>query len=117
MEGGLCKAAVEGFRLHMNLGKSHVQQRIHALNRRLREGLHAMTHVHLHTPLSDELAAGIVCFDVEGLAPRHVVARLARRQIVASESPYQPACARLAASVFNTEEEVEAALRAVQKLG
>jgi selenocysteine lyase/cysteine desulfurase len=110
-------AAVEGFRLHMSLGKSHVQQRIHALNRRLREELHAMQHVHLHTPLSDELAAGIVCFDVEGLAPRHVIARLARKRIVASESPYEPACARLAASVFNTEEEVEAALHAVRKLG
>jgi selenocysteine lyase/cysteine desulfurase len=67
--------------------------------------------------MSDELAAGIVCFDVEGLAPRHVVARLARKRIVASESPYQLACARLAASVFNTEEEVDAALHAVRKLG
>jgi selenocysteine lyase/cysteine desulfurase len=100
----------------MELGKSNVQQRIHALSRRLREGLHAMQHVHLHTPLSDELASGIVCFDVEGKAPRYVVAWLARKRIVASESPYQPACARLAASVFNTEEEVEAALRAVREL-
>jgi selenocysteine lyase/cysteine desulfurase len=109
-------AAADGFRLHLALGKSHVQQRIHALNRRLREGLHAMPHVHLHTPLSDELASGIVCFDVAGLAPQYVVALLARKRIVASESPYRPACARLAASVFNAEEEVEAALRAVRQL-
>jgi selenocysteine lyase/cysteine desulfurase len=109
-------AAAEGFRFHLELGKSYVQQRIHALNRRLREELHAMQHVQLHTPLSDELASGIVCFDVEGMAPRHVVAELARRRIVASESPYDPPCARMAASVFNTEQEVETALRAVGDL-
>jgi selenocysteine lyase/cysteine desulfurase len=109
-------AAAEGFRFHLELGKSDVQQRIHSLSRGLREGLHAMQHVRLHTPLSDELASGIVCFDVEGLTPQYVVAWLARKGIVASESPYRPACARLAASVFNTEDEVEAALRAVRQL-
>lgn len=107
-------AAAEGFKWHLALGKSYVQQRIHALNRRLREGLHAMAHVHLHTPLSDELAAGIVCFDIEGMRPRDVVRQLARERVVASESPYDSACARLAASIFNTEEEVESALRAVR---
>src|SRR5262245_8113111 len=109
-------AAAEGFKWHLALGKAYVQHRIHALSRRLREGLHDMAHVHLHTPLSDELASGIVCFDIEGMPPRHVVKQLALNRIVASESPYDPPCARLGASIFNTEEEVESALRAVRDL-
>jgi selenocysteine lyase/cysteine desulfurase len=109
-------AVEEAFRMHLAIGRARVRERLHALNRRIREGLSAMPHVHLHTPLPDDLAAGIACFEVNGLAPGQVVARLAEKGIVASASPYIPSYARLAAGLFNTEDEIDRALKAVREL-
>ena len=109
-------AANEGFNLHMRIGKRKIHDRLHALNRRIREGLAPMKHVIPHTPMSDELSAGIVCFDVKGMEPEQVVERLHAKRIIASESPYTPSCARLAASIWNTEEEIDRALAEVAAL-
>ena len=107
----------EAFRFHRAIGKSRVQARIHALNQQLREGLSKTPRVELHTPLSNELASGIVCFDVQGKTPGEVIARLGEKGVVGSVSPYRPSCARLAASLWNTPEQVELALRTVAELG
>jgi len=107
----------EAFRFHRVIGKPRVQARIHALNLQLREGLSKMPRVELHTPLSNDLASGIVCFDVEGKTPGEVIARLEAKGVAGSVSPYRPSCARLAASLWNTPEQVELALRAVAELG
>jgi isopenicillin-N epimerase len=106
-------AADEGFRFHLAIGKARVQERIHALNRQIREGLAKMPHVRLHTPLTNDLASGIVCFDVDGRSPRDVISRLGENAVAGSVSPYTPSCARLAGSLWNTEEQVELALRIV----
>jgi selenocysteine lyase/cysteine desulfurase len=82
----------------------------------LKEGLAAMKHVTLHTPLSDELSAGIVCFMVEGMTPRQVVDRLAQKKIVASVSPYAVSYARLAPSLLVTPEQVDVVLREIRAL-
>ena len=107
----------EAFKLHLSIGKSRIRERIHALNGRIKEALAGMPHVILRTPRSDDLSAGIVCFDVKEMGPGEVVHRLARSEIVASESPYFPSCARLAGSLLVSEEEVERAIRAVAELG
>ncbi len=109
-------AAVEGFALHQKVGKGRVQSRLRELNGAMRQGLSKMAHVDLHTPLSDELSAGITCFDVKGKKPPEVIDHLAERGIVGSVSPYTPSCARLACSLWNTPEEVEKALRAVGEM-
>jgi selenocysteine lyase/cysteine desulfurase len=109
-------AADEGFKMHMAIGKGRVQARLHELNRRVREGLSGMAHVDLHTPMSDELSAGITCFDVKGKKPPEVIGRLAEKNIVGSVSPYNPSCARLACSLWNTEEEIDRALRVVGEM-
>jgi isopenicillin-N epimerase len=109
-------AADEGFKLHLAIGKSRVESRIHDLNRTIREGLSKMSHVKLHTPMSDDLSAGIMCFDVKGKSPSQVIDHLAERGITGSVSPYIPSCARLAACVWNTEDEVERAVRAVGEM-
>ena len=51
-------------------------QRIYELNQQLKQGLAAMPHVTLHTPVSQDLSAGIVCFEVAGMAPSAVVEKL-----------------------------------------
>lgn len=109
-------AADEGFKLHLAIGKSRVESRIHDLNRAIREGLSKMKHVDLHTPMSDELSAGIVCFDIKGKAPGAVIEHLLKRGVMGSQSPYMPSCARLAGSVWNTDEEVDRAVKAVGEM-
>jgi isopenicillin-N epimerase len=106
----------EAFDLHMGLGKARVQARIHELAGMAKVGLAAMPGVRLHTPIAEELSAGIVCFDVAGLAAQTVVRRLRSDGIVATTTPYTPPHARLAPGLFNSEVDVEAALRAVRAL-
>jgi selenocysteine lyase/cysteine desulfurase len=106
----------EAFKFHQAIGKSRVTQRIYELNQQLKQGLAKMTHVMLHTPLSQDLSAGIVCFDVVGLSARHVVERLRERRIIGSVTPYATQYARLAPGLLNSAEEVETVLKAVQNL-
>jgi selenocysteine lyase/cysteine desulfurase len=109
-------ALAEAFRFHQRLGPAQVAGRIHELNRQLKEGLAAMPHVTLHTPMGDDLSAGIVCFDVAGMDPHEVVERLRERRIVGSVTPYATRYARLAPSILNNPDEIDAALRAVRAL-
>jgi isopenicillin-N epimerase len=103
-------------KLHQQIGKAKIGARIHSLSRQLKEGLAEMPHVTLRTPMRDELSGGVVCFDVAGLGAEEVVARLLEKKIVASVPPYPRPHARLATSIYNTPEEVEAALRGVKAL-
>ncbi|MGE3979639.1 MAG: aminotransferase class V-fold PLP-dependent enzyme, partial [Nitrospira sp.] len=97
----------EAFTLHQSIGKAKVTKRIYELNQQLKQGLAAMPHVTLHTPLSQDLSAGIVCFEVAGMAPRTVVEKLRHRGIVASVTPYATQYARLAPSLLNSPQEIE----------
>ena len=109
-------ALAEAFRFHGRIGKARVAARIHELNRRLKQGLAAMSHVTLLTPRSDALSAGIVVFSVDRLSPAAVIAALARRRIVATVTPYTPSYARLAPGLLNTPGEVDRVLAAVRAL-
>jgi selenocysteine lyase/cysteine desulfurase len=104
------------FDFHRRIGRSRVAARIHGLNEQCKEGLARMRHVRLHTPRGNNLSAGLVCFDVEGMKPEEVVARLLKRRVIASTPPYAVTCVRLAPSLLNTPEEVETALREVRAL-
>ena len=71
------------------------------------------------TPLVDEIVAalrGLVAFEIEGVAPTDVVKQLLARRIIASTSPYAVTYARLAPSLINTPDEVDAAVRAVRAI-
>ncbi len=106
----------EAFKLHRAIGKARVTQRIHALNQQLKQGLAAMGHVTLHTPLSQDMSAGIVCFEVAGQKPEETVARLRDRGVVGSVTPYATRYARLAPSLLNSEKEVDKTLEVVRGL-
>ncbi|MBV9543082.1 MAG: aminotransferase class V-fold PLP-dependent enzyme [Chloroflexi bacterium] len=104
------------FELHQQIGRTAVAQRIHDLNGMLKAGLAALPNVRLITPVDGDLSAGLVCFQVNGLAPEQVVERLHARGIIASVTPYATAYARLAAAIFNSEQEVDAVVREVAAL-
>lgn len=106
----------EAFKFHLTIGKARVTQRIYELNQQLKRELVKMSHVTLHTPLSQDLSAGIICFEVEGLSARQVVKQLRQRGIIGSVTPYATQYARLAPSLINSTEEVETVVKAIRNL-
>jgi selenocysteine lyase/cysteine desulfurase len=100
-------ALPEAFKFHERLGRARVTARIHELATRCKDGLAKLPKVRLHTPRAEALSAGLVCFEVDGLSPKEVVAKLAAKKIVASDTPYAPSYARLTPSLLNTPEEVD----------
>jgi isopenicillin-N epimerase len=74
-------ALPEAIRFHQNIGPARITARIHELNGQMKEGLARMPQVQLYTPRDENLAAGIVCFDVKGVKPEEVVKRLLAQRI------------------------------------
>lgn len=109
-------AVDRAFDFHLEIGKRRVQERIHTLNTRAKEALAQLPHIHMQTPGSPELSAGIVVFDVHGFSADEVVQALHERGILASSSPYRVSHVRLAPSILNDEDEVDRSVEAVAAL-
>ena len=109
-------ALPEAFKFHLEIGKERVQNRVHELNSRLKQGLVGLAGLKLFTPLSHELSAGIICFEVPGMTPKEVVAALRAKKIIASTTPYAVSYARLTPGLLNNEMEIDAAIDAVASL-
>ena len=106
----------EAFTFHQAIGKARVTQRIYELNQQMKQGLAKMPHVTLHTPMSQDLSAGIVCFEVAGLTPRQVIERLRQGKIIGSVTPYTTQYARLAPSLLTSTEDMEQTLKEILML-
>lgn len=104
------------FEMHLRMGKARVAARIRSLNDQLKRSLAGNRRIRVHTPLSGELSAGLVAFEIDGIKPEDIVKRLLAKKIIASTSPYAVSYARLAPSLVNTPEEVERAAREVLAL-
>ena len=106
----------QAFLFHQGIGKARITERIHSLNDHLKDGLAGMRKIRLYTPRARELSAGIVCFDIDGMKPPQVVARLRERGIMGSVTPYANHLARLAPSLLTSPDDVEKTLAAVRQL-
>ena len=106
----------EAFTFHQAIGKARVTQRIYELNQQMKQGLAKMPHVTLHTPMSQDLSSGMVCFEVAGMTPRQVIERLRHRKIIGSVTPYATQYARLAPSLLTSPEEIEQTLKEILNL-
>ncbi|MBP3982973.1 aminotransferase class V-fold PLP-dependent enzyme [Pseudoxanthomonas helianthi] len=104
------------FGMHERMGRSRVAARIRALNDQLKAGLSGIGKVRIHTPMSGDLSAGLVAFEIDGVKTDDVVKRLLERRIIASSSPYAVSYPRLAPSLINTPEEVDRAIAAVREI-
>jgi len=104
------------FEFHKQIGRARIAERIHSLNDRCKEGLGNIRNVRLYTPLTSKLSAGIICFEITGVPSKQVVAKLHEKKIIASTAPYRESYARLAPSLMNSPEDIEAALRAVRSI-
>jgi len=109
-------ATAAAFRMHKQMGRARVAARIRSLNDQLKTGLAGNSKVTMHTPMSGDLSAGLVAFEVAGVKPLDVVRQLLAKGIIASTSPYAITYARLAPSLVNTSGEVERAVRAVREI-
>jgi selenocysteine lyase/cysteine desulfurase len=104
------------FDFHKAIGPARITQRIHELNQETKAGLARMSHVKLHTPMDENLSAGMACFEVKGMKPVEVVDRLLEKKIIASNTPYLNSYARFSTAIINTSQEVDRALAAVREL-
>ena len=111
-------AVAQAFEFHRAIGKARIAERIHALNSRAKLAMAKMPKVKVHTPMSPELSAGIIAFEVAGLTPGQVVERLHQRGIIASVVPdfYSPLLARVAPSMLTLEEDVDRTTAAIAAL-
>lgn len=106
-------AAIE---LHTRIGWKRIAERVRELNGAAKEELAKMPHVQLRTPMSSDLSAGIICFEINGMAPDEVVSRLRAKKVIASTSPYKITYPRLSFGIANSEEDVERSIKAVRAL-
>ncbi len=106
-------AAVE---LHRTIGRDRIASRIAELNGAFRAGAARIPGLTLHTPRDPALSAGISCFEVQGLIPGQIVARLAEKKIRTTTSPYKVSYARVSAGIMNRPEEIELVLREIRAL-
>jgi selenocysteine lyase/cysteine desulfurase len=106
----------EAFQFQLNIGKARVEERSHQLSTKLKQGLASISHIKITTPASEEISAGINCFEVTGMKNIDVVKKLLTKKIIASESPYKVSYVRLTPSIINTEEEVDICLRELEHI-
>lgn len=110
-------ALAEAFDFHTRLGRARVAARIRSLATRMKQGLAELPNVRLVTPLSPDVSAGIVCFEVDGMDPGTAVDRLRREhKVAATVTPYAQPYVRFGTGLWVDERDVDAALAAVAKL-
>lgn len=109
-------AATAAFDFHARIGRERIAARTRELNQRCKQGLARMEHVILHTPLADELSAGIVAFEIKGLPASEAKRALAAHHIVATVAPYPTKYLRFTPSILNSGTDIERGLEAVQSL-
>jgi isopenicillin-N epimerase len=110
-------------RFHETIGAARVTGRIRELRARLFDGVAALRGVRIVSPRSDALAAGMVSFALEGIEAAELQQRLGRitlpdgrtgsvRTRVVGEYGY--GWMRLSAHVYNSPEEIDIALQAIE---
>ncbi|WP_409305025.1 aminotransferase class V-fold PLP-dependent enzyme [Peribacillus sp. SCS-155] len=109
-------ALKEAFEFMEKIGKHRIYNRVHELTRQAKEGLASMNHVCLHTPMEDRLSAGIIAFEVKGQTSKQAVQKLYEKKIVATVAPYRSEYVRITPGIFNTPEEIDRVLQAIQDL-
>jgi len=104
-------AASEAFKLHLELGKADVQQRIHQLNSLLKQRLTEHKQIQLVTPRSERYSAGFTFFRIKDRDPDAVAAHLTANKVMC-DAVYRDvgAVIRLAPSLLNDEQQIDRAM-------
>ncbi|MFJ4153187.1 aminotransferase class V-fold PLP-dependent enzyme [Pseudomonas sp. NPDC089752] len=104
-------AASEAFKLHLELGKADVQQRIHQLNSLLKERLTEHRQIQLVTPRSERYSAGFTFFRIKDRDPDAIAAHLTANKVMC-DAVYRDvgAVIRMAPSLLNDEQQIDRAM-------
>ena len=107
----------DAFELHQRIGKAEISGRSHELAAYLKDRLRATPGVTLHTPLSPDLSAAIVVFDIDGMKSTEVVEHLLSRHIETSVTSYkispEGTHARFSPAAFNSFADIDRAMDAL----
>ncbi|MBX7540936.1 aminotransferase class V-fold PLP-dependent enzyme [Qipengyuania sphaerica] len=111
-------AVEDAFRWSSAIGRKRIAERIATLATMAKDGMSKLPKVTFATPMSQDLSAGIIAFDVAGYDPYDAVDKLHERGIIASVVPsfYNPLYVRVAPSLMNDEADVERTVRAIAAL-
>ena len=109
-------AAADAFAFMSAIGRDRLVARTAEQATQLKEGLAGVAGLTLKTPMSPDLSAGIVCFDVAGQRPPDFVYQLKAQQVVGSSTPYATSYVRLGPSIATTPDLVDVAIEAVSSL-
>ncbi len=109
-------AAADAFGFMAAIGRDRLVARTAEQATRLKEGLAGLGGVTLKTPMSPDLSAGIVCFDVAGQRPPDFVSKLRDAGVAGSPTPYATSYVRLGPSIATTPDQVDQAIEAVSSL-
>ena len=108
-----CLAAMETTAtFHAEIGPTRVEQRVLALARRLKEGIHELG-IPLVTPMPEALSAGVVIIEVSPDARAEVFSRMYEEHGIAGSTS---GGFRLSPHLYNTEEHIERALAGLAAL-
>ena len=109
-------AAADAFGFMSAIGRDRLVARTAEQATRLKEGLTGLAGLTLKTPMSPELSAGIVCFDVAGQRPPDFVFKLRDQKVVGSSTPYATSYVRLGPSIATSPDQVDQAIEAISSL-
>lgn len=93
--------------MHMTLGKDTINKHIISLASLLKKNMREIENIEIVTPQESELSSSLICFNVKGFSSLEIVEELAKRNIIASVSPYRSALARLSIGIVNTLSDVD----------
>jgi len=111
--GPLLAGLIAAIEFLEGIGLVAIGQRALALAELASRRLAAIPGVRLISPQERGLMSGLVCFSVEGVAPREATARLWEEGGIVARTVPETGSTRLSLHFFNTEEEVEVVARVV----
>jgi L-cysteine/cystine lyase len=97
-------------------GKNEIEERNRGLGTLAKKRLADIPGVTVHSSLAPEAATGLVTFGVAGAEPEAAVKTLWERHRIMARQVRNPKGIRLSLDFFNTEEELEQVLSAVERL-
>jgi L-cysteine/cystine lyase len=113
--GPLLAGAVEAARLLTETGLPAIEARLCALAGRLLAGLARIPGVAIKTPLDPALRSALVTFEIEGQDPNETCAALWQLRRVVGRV-VNDRRVRLSMAVFTSEQDIDAALEAIEQL-
>lgn len=112
----LAAGMLEAVRFIQGVGMAEIEERDRSLAHTFKTRLTDLPGFTVHSPFDPAASSGLVTFGMEGIDPPDAVARLWERHRIVARQVSNPSGVRLSLDFFNTEEEVERVVEALQRI-